>query len=78
MPMPSSFETCCPKNAQSETSMSSRRPSLRLARVLDRLDRRKRAARKAAAAARAAEQTNSSDSSTQMSTDEEGAGRGSK
>ncbi len=30
--------------------MSSRRPSLRLARILDRLDKRKRAARKAAAA----------------------------
>lgn len=78
MPMPSNFETFCPKNAQSETSMSSRRPSLRLARILDRLDRRKRAARKAAAAARAAEQANSAEPSAQMSNNDEGASRGSK
>lgn len=78
MPMPSSFETFCPKNAQSETSMSSRRPSLRLARILDRLDRRKRAARKAAAAARASEQSHGAEPSAPMSQDDEAAGRGNK
>jgi hypothetical protein len=35
--------------------MSSRRPSLRLVRVFDRLERRRRAARKAAAASAAQE-----------------------
>lgn len=78
MPMPSNFETSCPKNAQSETSMSSRRPSLRLARIFDRLDRRKRAARRAAAAAQTSDQPHDCEPSSETSKDDDEAGRGEK